>query len=447
MIADDRLIRHTLTHWNFGADLTGDLMKYYNHQVLVNDRSVMLVTADGSVDCMKDPGEQENNVHYLHYCETVTALKVLEKWGNFVLKIFTIFEHGTICLLYLLNCCFANVHIFKPCSSKSGNSEVYVICIGYKGWEVLEMIWPSLIAPYQGFVKTDDTAMFPLESINFEFLQQIEDCSNFFKQLQCHTINENVRHFIGQVENDDEEINKIKINVAERFIKKYRMAFHIPKRHKLITNYEKHKTPIIEEEWDFKLVNVIELPIPNEDNAIKAKIGRALITVTNSKFCNVNFNLCKLNSTNDKNLLEEILPLLSPHYRIIQRTLCENKPQYVYQRTVFYNFMNNLESSADIVLIRIPLLTRFLVGLVYILAQGFTTVTLCRKGVLILQNPIKERVHIVKTFFKAIEGVYHHIDNETNFTADILEIISSELFENGNFDKIICRYNDELFSE
>lgn len=39
----------------------------------------MLVTADGSVDCMLDPGEQEVSVEHLHYCELITALTVLNE--------------------------------------------------------------------------------------------------------------------------------------------------------------------------------------------------------------------------------------------------------------------------------------------------------------------------------------------------------------------------------
>lgn len=36
------------------------------------------MTADGSVDCMKDPGEQERHVEFLHFCETMSALAVLQ---------------------------------------------------------------------------------------------------------------------------------------------------------------------------------------------------------------------------------------------------------------------------------------------------------------------------------------------------------------------------------
>jgi cap2 methyltransferase len=37
------------------------------------------VTADGSIDCQEDPGEQESKVSSLHYCEVVSALHILAK--------------------------------------------------------------------------------------------------------------------------------------------------------------------------------------------------------------------------------------------------------------------------------------------------------------------------------------------------------------------------------
>nr|XP_023020464.1 cap-specific mRNA (nucleoside-2'-O-)-methyltransferase 2 [Leptinotarsa decemlineata] len=137
MIPDDRFIKHTISKWNFGADFSGDITKFYNHEDFVlffrkNNIKVSLVTADGSVDCMNNPGEQERQVERLHFCETMTALSVLQKGGAFVLKIFTIFEETTINLLFLLNCLFEKVSVFKPCCSKGGNSEVYVVSTNFK---------------------------------------------------------------------------------------------------------------------------------------------------------------------------------------------------------------------------------------------------------------------------------------------------------------------------
>lgn len=43
------------------------------------------------------------------------------------------FEHPTICLMYFLNACFETVHVYKPVTSKEGNSESYIVCINYDG--------------------------------------------------------------------------------------------------------------------------------------------------------------------------------------------------------------------------------------------------------------------------------------------------------------------------
>eukprot|EP00960_Hanusia_phi_P020840 614216-Hanusia_phi.AAC.1 len=66
----------------------------------------MLVTADGSVDCSGTPAEQESIVAQLHFCEAVAAIGSLAKGGSFVLKMFTLCEHSSIALVYLLSCFF-----------------------------------------------------------------------------------------------------------------------------------------------------------------------------------------------------------------------------------------------------------------------------------------------------------------------------------------------------
>lgn len=67
------------------------------------------MTADGSVSCVNNPEEEEAIIAQLLFCETLTALLLLKSGGSFILRTFTTLECSSICLLYLLNCCFEEV--------------------------------------------------------------------------------------------------------------------------------------------------------------------------------------------------------------------------------------------------------------------------------------------------------------------------------------------------
>ena len=84
---------------------------------------------------------QEMSTASLHFCEMVTALGALAEGGSFLLKAFTLFEHPTVCALYLMGCLFQEVHVFKPATSKPGNSETYIIAKGFKVRCTLVYMW------------------------------------------------------------------------------------------------------------------------------------------------------------------------------------------------------------------------------------------------------------------------------------------------------------------
>lgn len=207
MVADDRFIRHTLKHWCFGVDNTGDIMDLRNLDILIerckllNEKErILLVTADGSVDCTDVPGEQESAVAQLHLCETVACMHLLEKGGNFLLKLFTLFEHQSVCLMYLLSCIFHRVTVTKPASSKAGNSEMYVVCVNFKGRDY--------VAPYLNILRrhcgngSPAKAMFNPRDIPDDFLRRLEECSEFFKRHQCQVIEDNISMFRTEKYND-----------------------------------------------------------------------------------------------------------------------------------------------------------------------------------------------------------------------------------------------------
>ena len=90
-----------------------------------------IVTADGGFDYSNDFNGQELNSSRIIYSEIATALNILKKNGNFIIKFFDLFSLNSIQLLYLLNYSFEKVYIFKPETSRPANSEKYIVCFNF----------------------------------------------------------------------------------------------------------------------------------------------------------------------------------------------------------------------------------------------------------------------------------------------------------------------------
>lgn len=81
------------------------------------------MTADGSMDCMSNPGEQESLVEHLHFCELIIALSVLSL-GN---TQSCTSEFNYIYLLLILNILQVVLSLLRCLQCL--NVRVYVYCI------------------------------------------------------------------------------------------------------------------------------------------------------------------------------------------------------------------------------------------------------------------------------------------------------------------------------
>ncbi|XP_055631951.1 cap-specific mRNA (nucleoside-2'-O-)-methyltransferase 2 [Toxorhynchites rutilus septentrionalis] len=220
MIIDDRFILRTLDSWCFGEDNTGDIMQRQNLDAIVRRSKqfemVNLVTADGSIDCHDAPEDQEDRVSQLHLAEAVTALKMLSSGGSFVLKMFTFYEHCSVSLLYLLYVCFEELHVFKPCTSKPGNSEVYVIARSFrkpKGIDsYLDRIFDNLHS---------SKSMFSVAHIPQYFVDNVQHCADEFMAHQQNVIERNIHFYENKCDLENLRIERLKLSMSRTFFDLY----------------------------------------------------------------------------------------------------------------------------------------------------------------------------------------------------------------------------------
>uniref|UniRef100_A0A0A1WYH0 Cap-specific mRNA (nucleoside-2'-O-)-methyltransferase 2 n=2 Tax=Zeugodacus cucurbitae TaxID=28588 RepID=A0A0A1WYH0_ZEUCU len=199
MISDDRFMFHTFDNWLMHDDFTGNIINRSHIEQMQQhckqrlEDNVQLITADGSIDCVDAPDCQEEVVATLHFAEITAALSILAEGGCFVVKMFTMFESTNVCKLFLLNCIFEEVHVFKPATSKRGNSEVYIICIGYrKHTENL----PEILQLMKENVECANIfPLFPKSYLPNDFLLQHEICARLFMNFQIEAIESNIQTY------------------------------------------------------------------------------------------------------------------------------------------------------------------------------------------------------------------------------------------------------------
>ena len=131
------LKKESLIDFYSGIQGDGDLCDMNNllsYIKYIGNNSVDFITGDGGFDYSEDYNKQEFNSLPLIYSEIFLALNLLKKGGCFICKLFDIFLKSTIQLLYILMLSFDKVSIQKPRFSRLSNSEKYIVCENYKGY-------------------------------------------------------------------------------------------------------------------------------------------------------------------------------------------------------------------------------------------------------------------------------------------------------------------------
>ena len=144
----------------------GDLYKLENIIELRNElpQKADIITGDGGFDVSYDANSQEQISFKLIYAQFLTALHTQKDDGVLILKIFDTFTRPTYQLLYLFCKYYKTVEIVKPRTSRSSNSEKYIVAIGFRGISQEELselnkllnMWTSRYCKNLGFPQQYD---------------------------------------------------------------------------------------------------------------------------------------------------------------------------------------------------------------------------------------------------------------------------------------------------
>ena len=134
-----KLINHKNIKFHRGIKNNGDLYDLDNILSLITDigrGSSSLITGDGGFDNSADYNNQELNSLKLIYSEIFLTLNIQSKDGIFICKFFDLFLKDTISLLYILYLSYGKIYIHKPLMCRLSNSEKYIICCDFKGYNI-----------------------------------------------------------------------------------------------------------------------------------------------------------------------------------------------------------------------------------------------------------------------------------------------------------------------
>ena len=223
---------------SYGFDGTGSLYNTNNIIDYVNKvgiGSCDLVTSDGGFDFSLDFNKQEQSSFKLIFCEIITSLFLQKKKGNLVCKFFDLYTFMTIKLLYFIGCFYDELYIFKPYTSRPGNSEKYIIAKGFKG---IDYIYLNQLLSVIRLWEDNNVYINDIfdDKVPNKFIKQINSFNVENSKLQINTIEFTIN--LLNKKKDLSEINKIvekQVKKATDWCKKY--GEEINEKSNFITRY------------------------------------------------------------------------------------------------------------------------------------------------------------------------------------------------------------------
>jgi hypothetical protein len=219
------LNKHPSIYITYGKDGTGDLLNIENIDYFIGilTQKAHVYTADGGFDFSSDFNAQEETILPLLTAEFYLGLKSLQRGGVFIVKIFDTLLRPTIELIWIVTRSFREWSVIKPCTSRGGNAERYLVCKGFIGLEesaekmfrdVITMKGAQIesylsIKPYKEFIQT---LLSVQEAISIQETNIIQDTLKLIQHPSVFDIRtyiiDNIERSIQWCTDMKEEINQ-----------------------------------------------------------------------------------------------------------------------------------------------------------------------------------------------------------------------------------------------
>lgn len=240
------LMRKYPKKWWFGSDGDGDItspdnIRSFAHQAERVGRFHLMTSDVKYVPPDVNYDEEEAINIPVHLGHVLCALVTLKKEGSMILKHLTLCESQTVSLLWILACCFQQLYIVKPETSKPANSEVYIVGHGYKkNITSIEINHLYNILRYCRYMNdgTGSPSIFLREDIPTEFVQMIVDAMIHIKDHQIAALNRDIamykKYRNSRYNKINQDMEDIRDKTADAWIEKQKIK-PLPSNRKMLT--------------------------------------------------------------------------------------------------------------------------------------------------------------------------------------------------------------------
>ena len=175
-------------HWLMSGDNNGDVTDINNQLNFAKrlDGKIDLYTSDLGFDVSQDYANQELLQARANMGQIITGLMVLREGGSMFTKQYTYMEPFTISLMGAMTILFDRVEICKPLFSKSGNSETYLVCLGYKKPGLDHPVIASMLNRLRNW---NTKPLLTKTCLGKRFLSSIIKSQTYFAEKQINKLN------------------------------------------------------------------------------------------------------------------------------------------------------------------------------------------------------------------------------------------------------------------